>query len=129
LLLTNSAQTSTAAKKDIVCYWCGIKGHCQNECRKKHLASLKPTLGLIIPVVVILPLPLTRQPPLRPLQQENWSSSHWSTHYKQTSRRSRIGGVRVPLRVVALLWLPHRVHQRLNSPLFCLYTRRPSPSM
>src|ERR1700761_4001503 len=38
----NSMQSSlsSALKKDIVCYWCGIKGHCQNECRKK--ASGKP---------------------------------------------------------------------------------------
>src|SRR6201996_6254892 len=38
----NSMQSSSssALKKDIVCYWCGIKGHRQNECRKK--ASGKP---------------------------------------------------------------------------------------
>src|SRR6201996_4368967 len=37
----NSMQSSSSTlKKDIVCYWCGIKGHRQNECRKK--ASGKP---------------------------------------------------------------------------------------
>src|ERR1700761_465446 len=36
----NSMQSSSALKKDIVCYWCGIKGHRQNKCRKK--ASGKP---------------------------------------------------------------------------------------
>src|ERR1700742_1141353 len=41
----NSMQSSSALKKDIICYWCGIKGHRQNECRKKASGKPKTYIG------------------------------------------------------------------------------------